>query len=611
MANTILLIKFFKFPLCLFCIALTSFFTIAKTNALNTNQQPIDKELITAMSIDDMLIKVDNIRSSNSPLAKQLLMKISSSAIELSKKQQNYFNYLQAYQFTFQSKYTDAEEILYKLINSDARRLIKFRAHYTLVTIYAAEQKWQQGLQQLARVLILEPQITSIEHKKAGLLITSIFYNNMGQFQLALDAASKLSTQKTSARNECVLKQQSLLAKLRLALEKDGDYSQQTELKQQLNKEIPEGINSCELASEMLLSNIIRTYQAELYLEDQQAEQILQILQPHYKAILATHYPILITATNNLLAQAYWLKKDIRNIEKYAQLAKENSLLLAQTKQTVTTYQLLFQLAEQKKDYPKALEYHKKYSQAKQSVLDETQAKHLAFQLASHNNFTNKKEIEQLNQQNKLLNTQHQLSEQKQENSLLLIMLLLSFLAAFSFWSYKSWLVQQRLKLLTEFDSLTRVHSRGHFIELAKDALKHSKRSEQPLTCVLFDLDYFKKINDQYGHGTGDKVLKKIAEVCQKVGRQNDIFGRLGGEEFAFILPGCSMIIAEDIANKCREKINGIDHLALGVKQAITASFGVSDVEISGFVLSNLLADADSAMYASKEHGRNCVNSYR
>jgi len=71
------------------------------------------------------------------------------------------------------------------------------------------------------------------------------------------------------------------------------------------------------------------------------------------------------------------------------------------------------------------------------------------------------------------------------------------------------------------------------------------------------------------------------------------------------------MIIAEDIANKCRDKISNIDYISLGIKQPITASFGVSDVAVSGFDLSNLLADADSAMYASKEHGRNCVNTYR
>jgi len=554
----------------------------------------------------------DEKRSSNNLLSVKVIKHLESSIEELSTKQQDHLTYLQAYQYSFQANYDAAITLLNKLINSSKQKNLKFRAHYTLVNIYAANQNWQAGLHHLTRTIKLSAQIDDKNLIQSSRINTINFYNQIGQYQQAIDNIEKFEISKlTSDRTKCFIKELGLLAKLRLALEKDANPFQQAELKKQLNKEIPEGINSCEIANEALLSNIIRTYQAELYLNEQQADLVLATLQPHNESILATNYPIIITLTYNLLAQASWLKKDIINTKKYIQLARRNSQLLAQTKQTETTYQLLYQLAEQAKNYQNALEYHKKYSLAKQTVLDETQAKHLAFQLASHNNFANKKEIEQLNQQNKLLNTQHLLSEQKQENSLLLIMLLLSFLAAFSLWSYKSWLIQQRLKLLTEFDSLTKVHSRGHFLELAKDALKHCKKTEQALTCVLFDLDYFKKINDQHGHGTGDTVLKAIAEVCQNVGRQNDIFGRLGGEEFAFILPGCTMIIAEDIANKCRECITNIDYLALGVREPITASFGVSDVSVSGFELSNLLADADSAMYVSKEHGRNCVNTFR
>ena len=143
---------------------------------------------------------------------------------------------------------------MHKLINSDARRLVKFRAHYTLVNIYGINQNWQLGLQQLSRVVMLAPQITDNEHKKSGLIITSLFYNLIGQFQLAIDATNKFILQKTNIRNKCIIEQQKLLAKLRLALEAGGNVYQQTELKIQLNKEIPKGLNNCELANEMLIS---------------------------------------------------------------------------------------------------------------------------------------------------------------------------------------------------------------------------------------------------------------------------------------------------------------------------------------------------------------------
>ena len=607
------MVKLSFIPTLFIVLFIVLFFVSTNTLANNTLANDINRlnnDLLNS-SINELLQLADDKRSSNNMLSTAIIKHLSSSSKTLSIKQQEHLTYLQAYQYSFQASYLAAITLLNQLIDTSKQKALKFRAHYTLVNIYAANQNWQAGLHHLANVINTSPEIDDGDHLHASRINTIMFYNQIGQYQLSIDYTNKNKKNDIiSNRNKCIMKQQTLLPKLRLAIEYDNNPFQKTELKKQLAKEIPEGISFCELANEALSTNIIRTYQAELYLNAKQADLVLQTLQPHNEAILATNYPILITHNYNLLAQAYWLKKDIVNTTKYAMLAKENIQLLAQTKQTATTYQLLFQLAEQAKDYPNALKYHKEFSQAKQTVLDETQAKHLAFQLAQHNSFANKKEIEQLNQQNKLLNTQHQLSEQKQENSLLLIMLLLSFLAAFSLWSYRSWLTQQRLKLLTEFDNLTQVYSRGHFIELAKEALQHCKKIDQPLTCVLFDLDHFKKINDQYGHATGDDVLKKIANICQGVGRQNDVFGRLGGEEFAFILPGCNMIIAEDIANKCRRNIENIDHLSLGVKQAITASFGVSDVSVSGFNLSNLLADADSAMYSSKEHGRNCVNTY-
>ena len=116
---------------------------------------------------------------------------------------------------------------------------------------------------------------------------------------------------------------------------------------------------------------------------------------------------------------------------------------------------MLYQIAEQEGDFEKALDFHKKFSSANQRYLDEVQAKQLAIQLANHNDFANKKRIEQQDQKIDLLNIQHLLTKKKAENSFLLIMLLVSFLIALAMWTYKSWLIQQRLKQLTEFDSST------------------------------------------------------------------------------------------------------------------------------------------------------------
>lgn len=560
-------------------------------------KQSIDPTFLN--SIDDTLIQIDKLRSNDPTLGLTLLAKLEANVASLSQTQRNYLTYLSGWQSLYQGDYLIGERKLTSLVVSDASHLIKFRANYSLIDVYAFQQRWQAGLQQVAKVLTTSANVQDDKHFKTGLLTVISFYNQIGQYQLALDYSQQLLHNLSENRTNCIIKQLVLLAKLetnQLTIE---------------SSDISKGIEVCEHADEPIFTGLIISYQAKLYLQRNNADEAINSLLPYMSKIEETSFKVLTTLTYNLLAQAYSIKNDTKNTKKYALLAHSQGKDLPLSKQLADTYQLLYQIAEQEGDFEKALDFHKKSSSATHKYLDETQAKQLAVQLANHKDYANKKRIEQQKQKIDLLNVQHLLTKQQAENSLLLIMLLVSFLFALALWAYKSWLTQQRLKQLTEFDSLTRVHSRGHFIQLTKSSLKHCQKTEQPITCVLFDLDNFKAINDNYGHSKGDDVLKEVSKVCQKIGRQNDILGRLGGEEFAYALPGCNVIIAEDIANRCRLAIESIDYETLGLKKPITASFGVSDSDVSGFELTSLLADADSAMYSSKEHGKNCVNIFR
>ncbi|MBU2893810.1 diguanylate cyclase [Colwellia sp. D2M02] len=551
------------------------------------------------LNIDSMLIEADKLRSHAPALGQEIITKLENNITKLSESQRHHLTYLSASKSIYQGNYLEGEKKFLALLTSNTSELIKFRANYSLINLYTLQQRWQEGLQQVAKVLTTRKSIEGDEHFKLALVSVIAFYNQIEQYQLALDYSEQLLHNISEKRTHCIVNQLVLLAKLE---------TQKLSIK---SNELTKGIEVCQQANEPIFTGIIRSYQARLHLNEKNADDAINALLPHLNAVKSTHYKVLISLTYNLLAQAYHLKSDIDKTKEYALLAEDVGGGLTKNKEIAATYKLLFQIAEQEGNFEQALYFHKKYSQATQKHLDEVQAKQIAFQLAKHNDYANKQRIEQQNQQIDLLSVQHLLTKKQAENSLLLIMLLIVFLMALALWAYKSWLVQQRLKQLTEYDSLTKVHSRGHFIQLAKSSLKHCQKTEQPLTCVLFDLDNFKRINDNYGHAIGDKTLKEVARVCRKIGRQNDILGRLGGEEFAYILPGCSVIIAEDIAQRCRLSIQQIDYKALGLNDPITASFGISDVAISGFELTDLLGDADSAMYASKEHGRNCVNTFR
>ena len=142
------------------------------------------------------------------------------------------------------------------------------------------------------------------------------------------------------------------------------------------------------------------------------------------------------------------------------------------------------------------------------------------------------------------------------------------------------------------------------------NALKYCQNSQQELSLIMFDLDHFKKINDNFGHMCGDWALKETIRVCKKIGRKNDIFARLGGEEFCILLPSCNIEAAVLRAEACRAAIENTITEDSGNDFTITASFGVTDVKRSGFDLEKLLADADFATYDSKHSGRNRVTVY-
>ena len=126
----------------------------------------------------------------------------------------------------------------------------------------------------------------------------------------------------------------------------------------------------------------------------------------------------------------------------------------------------------------------------------------------------------------------------------------------------------------------------------------------------MFDLDHFKAINDTYGHGAGDWVLRQVGRICASHCRKIDYIGRLGGEEFAVLLHGLDLPAASRLAEDCRARLAQIDTRESGYVFVVTASFGVTSSAQSGYDLSRLLSHADQMLYSGKRSGRNRVHAY-
>lgn len=168
--------------------------------------------------------------------------------------------------------------------------------------------------------------------------------------------------------------------------------------------------------------------------------------------------------------------------------------------------------------------------------------------------------------------------------------------------------LQQRLEKLAYYDELTGIYNRRAFFQQSDDAFETARKHKQPYTIILFDIDYFKKINDTYGHQIGDRMLLHVASICKAQLQRDMIFARYGGEEFVIALPNYTAVQGEDFANTLRKQITASP--LEEEKQVIhsTSSFGVATVD-SNLVQSwtTILQYADEALYAAKHGGRNQV----
>ena len=161
---------------------------------------------------------------------------------------------------------------------------------------------------------------------------------------------------------------------------------------------------------------------------------------------------------------------------------------------------------------------------------------------------------------------------------------------------------------LTIVDALTDTHNKRYLLEFLARSLSCASRYRRPLSLVLFDIDKFKAVNDQYGHLGGDYVLRELAGCVKKSVRKDDLFARYGGEEFAIVLPETVRTDALAVAEQVRKRIESHPFEYAGHKFRVTISLGVAwTAGTDWLVATEFLRQADDNLYQAKRQGRNRV----
>jgi diguanylate cyclase (GGDEF)-like protein len=160
---------------------------------------------------------------------------------------------------------------------------------------------------------------------------------------------------------------------------------------------------------------------------------------------------------------------------------------------------------------------------------------------------------------------------------------------------------------LATHDALTELYNRRHFTDLVDKEIARAQRHGRPLVMCIIDVDLFKPVNDRYGHAAGDGVLRQLAAVVRSFVRGEDIAARIGGEEFAVLLPESDVPAAWSFAERLREAVAASEFLLAGEPHRITISIGIAAMDPARAERSALMQAADTALYRAKDEGRNRV----
>lgn len=160
---------------------------------------------------------------------------------------------------------------------------------------------------------------------------------------------------------------------------------------------------------------------------------------------------------------------------------------------------------------------------------------------------------------------------------------------------------------MTIVDGLTQIHNKRYLFEALEREVIRGRRHERPLAMIMFDIDFFKRINDQYGHLAGDYVLRELAKVVQGRIRRDEIFARYGGEEFVIVLPETPLDGAVSLAENLRARVAEHNFIFQGERIPTTISIGCALLEESDKTATDLIQRADEKLYEAKRGGRNRV----
>lgn len=525
-----------------------------------------------------------------------ILEKLDREKDKLSSAQRWHLGYLNAWQDVNAGNYNKAILTLDRIINHSGNMTFIVRASGLKINILSRQKQYGKAYE-LANNLISDlPVITNRRARVEALNQIIQMLSFAGQYDQARQYIKRLQSQPASGTIRC----------------KTGSYAlnalYMANRLSSTNPQLKKIIGLCLATRQAIFAHTLQLDKAYMQIVEGHANQAISYLNHIAPSILKTKYESHIFSLYSTLAQAYLAQKNYPDAQKEAFAAIAVNLDNDNASELESAYQVLYKVNKKTGHSAAALAYYEKYVKLDKASISDAKTRALAYQMVKQEVTAKKLRLEALTRQNRILQLRQALSRKQAETSRLYIALLLVAILLICFWLYRLKHSQLHFRRMARHDDLTEAFNRQHFLDEAERVLKRLSRDEADACLIILDLDHFKRINDIYGHIVGDEMLKHASEISRRELRASDVFGRLGGEEFGILMPACSSEQGVEIGERIRHALASTPiEINSGELVTVSASFGLTCSDRSGYSLIQLLTDADAALYTAKRRGRNLL----
>jgi diguanylate cyclase (GGDEF)-like protein len=546
-----------------------------------------------AETTDELLQRADRLKTGDNAAFQTLLGRLDTQAASLTPVQRDWIAYFHAWQLGYLGRNEEALSAFDALLAHVRDPTVRARARISMVDDQVNTLHYADAYANVEQLIESQPLIEDHFAHYAALTVAAGAFNGAGQYDLALHYLDEALAYDHDARPTCIALTRKAIVLNKASKLRAGDPI------------FHDGIDACQRIGDPVWGNLLRIQQAQVLVAAGDCAAAMQTLTSHDAEALATHDAEVMSWFRALQARCLVAAGKLDKAREYAQNAIDFGIQQAHSEPAANAYETLYEIAKQQGRPEDALGYYEKYAAADKGYLNDVSARALAYQMVHQQVLDKKREVEALSAKNQLLQARDEVQAKTAENRLLTIALLLVGLCAIALWAVRVKRSEQKFQKLARRDGLTGIFNRQHFVEVGSDVLRYCGKSARPACLIVIDLDHFKLVNDDHGHAMGDLVLKRAVHACQQRLRSIDVFGRLGGEEFAIVLPDCTLEAALKRAEELRAAVAAVSD-ADDIDFPVSASFGVA-MAATGYDLRQLLIDADAALYAAKHAGRNRV----